>query len=254
MKLDKTIVRVNAVARALAILRHLRKVKAPIGVIPLARELNINPSTCFNILRTLTEEGMVSFDSTSKGYSIGMGLVAFSKNVLSEDRTIATFEPALARIARTHDATTFLIHRTSSTRLVILLECMSNGPMRIHMPVGQRLPLLTGATGRVIAAFSDPGLDILRKQFQQVRWGRPLSFEVFQSQVAQTRKRGWGTDDGYFSRGVTIVAVPVFDLDGSVRFTCTAAKFGDSVGNGQEKLVRDLLNIARSKDPRVRSY
>lgn len=45
------------------------------GATQIARETGLNVSSAFNILRTLTHEGVLSFDPATKTYRIGMGLL-----------------------------------------------------------------------------------------------------------------------------------------------------------------------------------
>ena len=59
---------VPAVSRAAAILRLLGRTAEPQGVQAIARSLNIIPSTCLHILRTLVIEELVAFDPNTKLY------------------------------------------------------------------------------------------------------------------------------------------------------------------------------------------
>jgi DNA-binding IclR family transcriptional regulator len=69
---------VPAVTRAIAILRYLSKIKEPIGVVPLARELKLIPSTCLHIIRILSQEGLVVFNPQTKRYTLGPGVLSFA--------------------------------------------------------------------------------------------------------------------------------------------------------------------------------
>ena len=66
---------VGALVSGLSILRFLSAQGVPMGVTKIARELKINPSTCFNLLRTLVHEGLLQFDESSKAYSVDLGLI-----------------------------------------------------------------------------------------------------------------------------------------------------------------------------------
>ena len=67
-------VTVKPVVNAVRILRYLTHTGAPERAADIARHLSINPSTCFNILRTLVAEDVVDFNGRSKTYSAGLGL------------------------------------------------------------------------------------------------------------------------------------------------------------------------------------
>ena len=55
-------VTVKPVVNAVRILRYLTQKGAPERAADIARHLAINPSTCFNILRTLVAEDVVDFN------------------------------------------------------------------------------------------------------------------------------------------------------------------------------------------------
>ena len=65
---------VKPVVNAVRILRYLTQKGSPERAADIARQLAINPSTCFNILRTLVSEDVVDFNPLSKTYSAGLGL------------------------------------------------------------------------------------------------------------------------------------------------------------------------------------
>src|SRR5438876_5359402 len=66
---------VKPVDNAIRILRYLAVIRQSSTVTIIARELKINPSTCFNILRTLVWNGVVDFDATTKSYKTGPGAI-----------------------------------------------------------------------------------------------------------------------------------------------------------------------------------
>ena len=75
---------VPAVTRAVAILRALGRSEEPMGVNPLARQLELVPSTALHILRVLTDEGLVAFDPATKRYSIDVGILAIARSAIPE--------------------------------------------------------------------------------------------------------------------------------------------------------------------------
>ena len=70
---------VGALVNGLAVLRYLQKARAGVRVTQVARDLGLNPSTCFNLLRTLVHEGLAGFDPISKTYVISIGVVSLAQ-------------------------------------------------------------------------------------------------------------------------------------------------------------------------------
>jgi hypothetical protein len=87
---------VKPVANAIRILRLLGEVGRPVRASEVSRELSLNPSTCFNILRTLVHEGLVDFDETGKTYETGYGLQELVSRGLSGSKRLA----AVRRLVR----------------------------------------------------------------------------------------------------------------------------------------------------------
>ena len=83
---------VKPVVNAVRILRHLAHTGAPERAADIARHLSINPSTCFNILRTLVAEDVVDFNGLSKTYSAGLGLARLVEQLVTQgQRSSAPF-------------------------------------------------------------------------------------------------------------------------------------------------------------------
>jgi DNA-binding IclR family transcriptional regulator len=97
--------------------------------------------------------------------------------------------------------------------------------MSIKMELGQRLPLLVGAAGRLMAAYSNLPEDELSDQFKQIRLERRPAFRDFMADVRRSRERGWSIDDGQFAVGTASIAVPVLDDKGEAAFAFTATMF-----------------------------
>src|SRR5258705_1090057 len=76
---EMVIRQVPAVTRAVAILKYLARVEAPVGVVQLAGALNMIPSTCLHILRVLSGDGLGSFQPASKKKQLGGGVLALAK-------------------------------------------------------------------------------------------------------------------------------------------------------------------------------
>ncbi len=234
--LDKMVV-VKPVSNAIRILRYLSELGSPARAINIARNLSINASTCFNILRTLVLEGIVDFDPLSKTYTTGIGLTRLVENLLTEGQRIAAVIPHMRDVAAEFSVTVTLWKRHGPDRIVLVKSEASPTNLRIEMAEGQQLPVLMGSTGRVIAPHLGLNNKQLRALFRTTRWQRPLSFEKYWEQVECAGKKGFAVDEGYFARGIRTMAAPVYDRAGSVTFTLVAVMVA---GQHEEKTVEKL--------------
>lgn len=213
------IVIVKPAANAIRILKYLVEAGGPTRSVTISRSLGLNASTCFNILRTLVLEDVVEFDPVGKTYSVGMGLTTLVGNLLTEGQRVAAATPQMRDIAARFNITMTLWKRLGSDKIVLVKSVPSPANVRIEMAEGQRLPILMAATGRVMAPHLGWSRKELKAAFKALRWQTPLSFEDYWEQVEAAERRGWASDQGYFTKGVQTIAAPVFDRAGEVAFT-----------------------------------
>src|ERR1700730_16848895 len=234
--------RVKPVSNAIGILRYLSKSKQAATVTQIARQLSINTSTCFNILRTLLLEGLIEFDESSKAYRVGLGVVKLAEGVLTEAERIASVRPRLHKIAEQYGVTLLLWRRIGDDRMLLVWVENSSADLQIHLRTGQRLPLLIGATGRGVAARIGLTKQQLKDKFRSLRWARRISFEDYWHDTQTAAERGWAVDDGYFSTGATTVAAPVLNRAGSVSHSIVAIMFrGQHDQATIKRIAQDLL-------------
>jgi DNA-binding IclR family transcriptional regulator len=224
---------VGAVVNAAKILRFLQATQGPATVTQITRAVQINPSTCFNILRTLIQEDFVQFDPTAKTYQLSLGLVALARGALEHSPELHMLQPKIEALARAHRIMVTIWRKISDDRIMLVAVAESDAPVRMHARSGTRSPLLLGASGRVFVAFSDMNRAALKERFQQLRLARPLDFETYLQQVEEVRRTGWALDDGFAYPGTITIAAPVLEPGGGLNFTCAAMLF-----NGQYDLQR----------------
>ncbi len=217
---EKTVI-VKPAANAIRILKYLVETGGPARSVTISRSLGINASTCFNILRTLVIEGVVEFDAMAKTYSVGVGLMTLVGNLLTEGQRVAAAVPHMRDIATRFNVTVTLWKPLGHDKIVLVKSVASPADVRIEMAEGQRLPIMMGATGRVLAPHLGLTKKDLKVAFKTLRWQTPLTFEDYWDQVEAAEKRGWSSDEGYFTRGVQTIAAPVLDRSGEVAFTVT---------------------------------
>src|SRR5262249_39149669 len=147
------------------------------------RALSINPSTCFNIMRTLAAEGIVDFNALSKTYTIGLGLVKLVETSLTETERVFGAKPLLQSLADQFHVTGTLWRSMGPDRIVLVFVEQNRGDLQISMTPGRRLPLLMGSSGRLFVAYSTMSKVQVRDAFRSVQWARPLSFDIYWKQV-----------------------------------------------------------------------
>lgn len=237
---------VVAVHRAVQILSYLGRARAPAGVQEIARALDIVPSTCLHILRTLAYEGMVTVDAASKRYRLGPALLRLAREMAGSDEFLQAAQPMLDSIAAAHGVTTAALWQESQDRVLVVAKSQTAANLSINVVVGSRFPSLVSAVGICLAANEDLPPAQLEAQFKDLTWQNPPEQEQWAAEVARARSAGYAVDPGFYLQGATILAVPVFDAERSLSRFLVAVGFSQQLrGSALARLADSLKTAAR---------
>ena len=240
-----------AISRAAAVLRLLGKSEAPLPLQAIARELGLVPSTCLYVLRALVAEELVSFDPDTKRYALEAGVLTLARQWLRRNRFADLAQPMLDRLAQGFGVSMLGVQIIGLDRIITVAAAQAEG-FQLNVQVGSRFPALISATGRVIAAFGDYPEAELETRFHKLRWEEPPSFDTWKAQIAETRRQGFGIDEGNYISGVTVLAAPVWKAaQGVGRARPSHALVAIGIGsalkrNGLPELQEALLSAARN--------
>ena len=244
MNIEKPAKQVNALSRGIAILRYLDAQGEPVGVVQIARDLKINASTCFNLLRTLVHERLAIFDPTTKKYSPGLGVLALAHAALKQDGHIRLLHPQFEQIANAHKVTVMLWQLTSPDRAMVIDLAEASTPLRVQFTVGQRLPSLIGALGRCFAGHLNLSKTEIKAMFRELRWQSAPTFEQYWSDVENARRDGYAVDIGQYNRNFTTVAAPILTGSGEASMAVSAITFsGDLDRPRMLRLAADIKRV-----------
>ena len=207
---------VPAVQNAMSIMRLLAAQGRPMGATQIARETDLNVSSAFNILRTLSHEGLLSFDPEAKTYRMGMGLMEFAGPLLGANPA-DVIRPSLTAIAQDHQTMIALWQITPTERIVLTDRFTAPNILHAVLAQNSRLPVFSGAIGRCYAATKGLTEAQTRKGFDTVRWQDAPSFESYWADVLEARETGTGFDRSQLFRGLDIVASLARDAEGVPR-------------------------------------
>lgn len=234
---------IPAVVTAALVVEHFCETRPRARMTEIARRLDLPPSSCFSILKTLVEERVLSFDPATKTYALDYGLAAIGRRYLTPGGALRAVDPILDEMARRH-AATLVIWRRAARHMVVVDRWENGSPSQMHVDAGARLPLLAGAMGRVMAAFGDLKPRELARHFTRLRWETPTTFDAWLAEVDGVRARGWAEDDGRFSAGISSVSVGVRALDGRIDAVLSATTFhGQHDAAARELIAGELLKV-----------
>ncbi|GGO90380.1 IclR family transcriptional regulator [Wenjunlia tyrosinilytica] len=208
---------VQAVQRAVRILRELASTGPRLGVTELADRLGVAKPTAHALLRTLEAEGLVVQDRDSSKYQLGPDLVRLGNAYLDtqELRTRSlTWADQLAN--RTNEAVWVAV-LTGDRVLVVHHAFRPEGAVQI-LEVGSSIPWSTCALGKAIAAFlpADERERLLAPEPAVLTGASVTEPEELASQLKEALRAGYAIEDEESAIGGAGIASPVFDRSGEV--------------------------------------
>jgi DNA-binding IclR family transcriptional regulator len=237
---------VPAVTRAIAILRLLSRSRSPQSLKAIAESLDLVPSTALHIVRALVAEDLLQSDPLTKRYRLGVGMLPLARAVLENSDFPNLARPKLDDLSSRYGVMAIGVEVPDLDHMIVVSLSRSQAPVRLHVDVGSRFPALISATGRCVAAFSAQPQKEIEKRFRQLRWHNAPSYDSWRKEVDMARRQGFSIDRGNYIDGVTIVAVPVLNGQGTITHTLAAVGLGSQLDRAKSlALARDMGDVAR---------
>lgn len=236
---------VPAVLNAVRLLERIaRDWPDPVASGVLIDELQVNRSTCYNILGTLQRAGWAASRGDRGGWSLGPRLLAMTR--VSDDWLGEIVQPELDDLSQSLGFIAFAVRQHAPGDYSVIAKADRGQGVRITVGIGDAFPFSAPAIMRAFHAWSDPSevdglLDLhsLRAFTRETVVDRPRLHEVLEL----TRKRGYGTSVREYDLGQSGVAAPVFDPRGAVTMVVCSLAFSselnESTVDEAGRMVRD---------------
>jgi IclR family pca regulon transcriptional regulator len=236
--------------RGLAILRAFTPHRPALGVMDLARDLDLSPSTAHRYVATLTSLGFLEQDRTTRKYRLGPRVLELGFATLGSMDVRDVAAPYLRRLAATTGYTTNLAIRDDAD--VILIDRVPGRPGPYHhleftLHVGSRIPAYCSATGKALLAFLPPhDLERVLDKVVLVRRGpRTLTDKVaLLAELDRVRCSGIAVNDEELDNALRSIAAPIRKRSGEVVAAVNVAIPWSPVT--MDELVRRLGPIVRA--------
>jgi DNA-binding IclR family transcriptional regulator len=212
----------QTVDRSLHLLKLLAtEPDAPWTLAGLARETGYGKSQILRMLATLEHHGFATRLSEPGGWTVGDGVLA-----LTASWQVHLLRLALPQLARLTSATgeASLLHVRAGHEAVCVEKVDTSHPIRVAYNVGQRSPLVAGASGKVLLAFQDDRERALLRDGLVGVGGQPLTDaqrDALEVELEAVRRVGWVETRGEVQAKVCAVAAPVLDQAGTLRASVT---------------------------------
>lgn len=205
-----TFKRVPAIDKCFAILDLFARLKKPLGISEIAKALNYNKSTVFNMVHTLNDLGVLEKSGENK-FQYGVRLYTLGKAAGRSSELIGTVHPYLKKINQKTKLSAFLGLR-AGLWAVIIDKVDTAFDIKIYSEIGMRIPLLVGAGGKVLLAqMSDAEVDdiLSKNKFEKFTPHSCVNKNKFKAMIRRARQDGIAIDMEEYIEGIRGLAVPL---------------------------------------------
>jgi DNA-binding IclR family transcriptional regulator len=204
------------VQRAVRLIRHVAEGNPVDNMSETAKALSINRTTLLRLLHTLEVEGFLERRPDGAGYQVGLDLLAIGARALFSQDLVQVALAVLTRLAETLQLSAHL-GVLDGTDVLYLVRRTPNTPLASNIRAGSRLPAHATTMGRMLLAHMSPAeIETLYggKLLERFSAHTATSLAGLRAVLERDRRAGVAWSEGYFERGISSAAVPVFDLGG----------------------------------------
>lgn len=144
----------STVDRALRVLEAFLTEERELGVLELARKVDLDKSVIHRILTTLVRRGFLEQNPVSRRYRVGLRVWELGQRYVAGNQLEELATAALTRIVDNHPYTTGSLSVLDGADVVVLLALRSTGPVSVYVDPGTRLPAALTASGRALLAYA----------------------------------------------------------------------------------------------------
>ncbi len=201
--------RVPAIDKCFQILELFGKKKEPMGITEISKELDLNKSTVFNMVYTLTDLGVL--ENNDNKFHFGTKLYVLGKSAEQGSDLIRNIHPYLKKISKKTNLCAFLGIR-SGREVIIIDKSDSSYDLKVSSEVGSKIPLIAGAHGKAFLSLlkEDEINNILSdKRSEKYLRKSDKSLNEYFAGVIQVKGDGIAYEDEEYLEGIRALAIPL---------------------------------------------
>lgn len=234
--MNKKYITIQSLARASAILEFLAHEGHGAGVTAISKAVGLHKSTCFGLLHTLAELGLVQRNPKTGGISLGLKTFMLGQAYKDNLDLRRLAQPYLHTLAGAALETVHLVIR-EGLNAVYIDKIESPHAMAIISQVGRRAKLHCTGVGKVIMSHMTAAEQdiVLAGPLDRLTVHTITDPAELRAELGEIRRSGIGYDRQEIEIGLCCLAAPVFDASGD----CIAAV---SVSGPTTRLTKARIN------------
>jgi IclR family transcriptional regulator, KDG regulon repressor len=206
----------KTIAKAIGLIETLANTAPPHGVSDLARTLRLNKATVHRLLNGLVKLGYVKQNEQSAAYELTLKLWEIGTHVLAQ-RDVSRIAVGILRKLAEDTGETVHLAIIDGAEVVYIDKADGAHPLRIFTPIGGRVPLYCGSTGKTILAFQPaPFIDNICRNLTAFTPRTITSKARLLRELEGVRRQGYALNVGEWRIDISGIAAPIRDRTGEV--------------------------------------
>ena len=233
---------VQSVDRAMRILKCFSEETPELKLSEISDHLDLNKSTVHGIVSTLKAHGLLEQNEENQKYKLGLKLMELGDVVAHSIDILKIAPPLLTELGKILNETIH-IGILDGMEVSYIYKQESSQSMRIHTTIGARNPAHCTGLGKVLLAYVDPEIldEIMPEILERRTPNTIVDREKLYMELDAIRKKGYALDHEEIAEGLTCVATPLFDQNGSVKYAMSTS--GPTFRMTEEKIDETIQNM-----------
>lgn len=237
MKVKET---VQSVERAIDLLNCFSPQKSELTLNDFVKKTSLNRTTAFRLLNSLKDKNLITKNEDTNSYQLGIAFINFGQ-IVSENLNIRKIAlPALHKLAEKTTETVSLNIIQEMNRICIE-KAEGTEDIRQFIRLGHPYPILKGASGKLLLAFSSPAFieaALAEGAFEGNR-------KEFQEELKTIKKQGYAFSMNERVIGAYAISAPIFGNDGKLigglSISGSSARMNDQM---EKQFIHEAMNSA----------
>lgn len=240
---------VPAVSAAIRILERIAA-ESPRAVSPgrLASELEMNRSTCYNILSTLQRAGWADNMGSRSGWVLGPALLALTG--VSDQSVTGVVQEEIEELSRRLGYVVFAAQQDGSGGYTVIAVSDPRRGVRVTVDVGDRFPFSAPALMQAFYAhrpFEEFAAMARSRVVEKFTEHTRVQFDELDRIFGEVRKRGYSTSILEYDLAQGAAASTVFDRGGSPSLALGTLAFSSDLTEGNVDQVGRMIRATAER-------
>ncbi|MGH6859406.1 MAG: IclR family transcriptional regulator [Phyllobacterium sp.] len=238
--------RERGIERILKLFAFLNEHNRPVRVADLPKALGAPRSTIYELVRILTESGLLEVSGEDNRVFFGKLMYLYGVNYVRENDLVRRGTKEVERLSKETGETSELCVLYRNKQAIVHMNPGSR-PMRISSKVGAQIPIPWTASGRLLVSHlsSDEIRELLSPEDLILPDKHPVKIDEFLEACAEARGKEIIVTKGLINSFTQCLAAPIYSVNGKVEATICLVLPIDVAGEQRQALEAELIASGR---------